>query len=199
LFPASKPNSGRNSTYPCCAVFPSHLCHLYKYGEYPAFGIPVPNRVLRLFGKADSDLFMKGRQCENLGFGIAAFAYYRRVVENHRSDLLNEIMKVCQTVGAPAELLEELDAAKTQISFSKSMEQIKTALPQGLLIDGHNPLNALHGALSVGLHGESDEDCLDNAQAVRLVLSDLVDRIALLKQDNKQLSVAVQRLLAKKV
>lgn len=171
---------------------------VYKYGEYPAFGIPVPNRVLRLFGKADADLFLKGRQCETLGYGIAAFAYYRRVVENHRNDLFEEIIKVCQTVGASEELVAELEAAKKEISFAKSMEKIKTGLPDGLLIDGHNPLNALHGALSVGLHSESDEDCLEYAQAVRLVVSDLVERIALLKQDNKQLSAAVRRLLAKK-
>ncbi len=172
--------------------------NIYKYGELPAFGIPVPNRLLRLFGKEDSNLFMKGRQCENLGYGIAAFAYYRRVVENHRNDLFDEIIKVCQTVGASAELIGELNAAKNEISFSKSMEKIKTGLPEGLLIGGDNPLNALHGALSVGLHNETDEDCLGYAQAVRLVLGDLVDRIALLKQENKKLANAVQRLLAKK-
>lgn len=174
-------------------------CNIYKYGEIPAFGIPVPNRLLRLFGKEDSNLFMKGRQCENLGYGIAAFAYYRRVVENHRNDLFDEIIKVCHTVGASAELIDELDAAKNEISFSKSMGKIRTALPDGLLIDGHNPLNALHRALSVGLHNETDEDCLGDAQAVRLVLGELVDRIALLKQENKNLASAVQRLLEKKV
>lgn len=173
-------------------------CNIYKYGEIPAFGIPVPNRLLRLFGKEDSNLFMKGRQCESLGYGIAAFAYYRRVVENHRNDLFDEIIKVCHTVGASAELIEELNTAKTEISFSKSMGKIKSGLPEGLLIGGHNPLNALHGALSVGLHNETDEDCLDYAQAVRLVLGDLVDRIAQLKQENKNLANAVQRLLAKK-
>lgn len=171
---------------------------LYKYGERPAFGIPVPNRVLRLFGKVDGELFLKGRQCEGLGYGIAAFAYYRRVVENHRNELFDEIIKVCKTVNAPAELLEELAAAKKEISFAKSMEKIKTGLPQGLLIDGQNPLNALHSALSLALHGESDAECLAMAQAVRLVLSDLVERIALLKQENQQLSDAVHRLIAKK-
>ncbi|WHO79758.1 hypothetical protein [Rhizobium leguminosarum] len=170
---------------------------VYKFGEKPQFGIPVPNRVLRLFGK-DAKLFLKGRQCENQGFGIAAFAYYRRVVENHKNDLFDEIIKVCETVNESAELVDELKAAKKQISFAASIDEIKTGLPQGLLIDGHNPLNALHGALSVGLHSESDEDCLQNAQAIRYVLSDLVERIAMLKQDNKELSAAVQRLLAKK-
>jgi hypothetical protein len=170
---------------------------IYKYGELPPFGIPIPNRVLRLFGE-DASVFLKGRQCENLGYGISAFAYYRRVVENHRNDLFEEIIKVSRTVGAPSELIDELQAAKMEISFSKSLDKIKSALPQGLLINGQNPLRALHSALSVGLHDEDDGDCLASARAVRLVLSDLVEKIAILKQDNKQLNDAMQLLLAKR-
>lgn len=170
---------------------------LYKYGELPPFGVPVPNKVLRLFGR-DSGLFLKGRQCENLGYGVAAFAYYRRVVENHKSDILNEIIKVCQTLNASKAVIDELQAAQKEISFTKAVETIKAGLPHGLLINGHNPLLALHGALSVGLHDETDETCLQAAHAVRLVLIDLVEKISLLKQDNKQLSDAVQLLLSKK-
>ncbi|MDK4743382.1 hypothetical protein PH547_31390 [Rhizobium sp. CNPSo 3464] len=170
---------------------------LYKYGELPPFGIPVSNKVLRLFGK-DAVMFQKGRQCENLGYGVAAFAYYRRVVENHKNDIFDEIIKVCRTVSAPEATVNELQQAKGEISFTKAIEAIKSALPQGLLINGHNPLLALHGALSVGLHDESDEDCLEAAHAVRLVLADLVERISLLKQDNRQLNDAVQLLLKKK-
>jgi hypothetical protein len=170
---------------------------LYKYGELPPFGVPVPNKVLRLFGR-DGELFQKGRQCENLGYGVAAFAYYRRVVENHKNDIFDEIIKVCRTVGAAEAIIGELQQAKQEISFTKALEEIKSALPQGLLINGHNPLLALHGALSVGLHDESDAECLEAAQAVRLVLTDMVERIALLKQDNRQLNNAVQLLLKKK-
>jgi hypothetical protein len=170
---------------------------VYKYGELPPFGVPVPNKVLRLFGR-DSKIFLKGRQCENLGYGVAAFAYYRRVVENHKNDILDEIVKVCRTVNAPEEVINELQEAKREIAFAKSIEKVKSALPQGLLINGHNPLLALHGALSVGLHDESDEACLEAAHAVRLVLTDLVEKMSILKQDDKQLNDAVQLLLKKK-
>lgn len=61
----------------------------YKYGELPPFGVPVPNKVLRLFGE-DRVNFIKGRQCENQGLGIGAFAYYRRVVENHKNESLTK-------------------------------------------------------------------------------------------------------------
>ena len=80
---------------------------VYKYGENPPFGTPVPNKLLRLFG-SDGQTFLKGRQCENQGFGVGAFAYYRRVVENHKNDLLEAVIRVCETVGASPELISEL-------------------------------------------------------------------------------------------
>jgi hypothetical protein len=170
----------------------------YKYGEHPSFGVPVPNKVLRLFGE-DRENFIKGRQCENQGLGVGAFAYYRRVVENHKNEIFDAIIGVCETVGASKELIAQLGRAKNKTQFSEAMGEIKTGLPQGLLINGqHNPLTALHRALSVGLHSESDAACLQAAQDVRLVLADLVERMALLRRENKELHRAVQRLIEKK-
>ena len=169
----------------------------YKYGENPPFDVPIPNKVLRLFGDERQN-FLKGRQCENQGLGVGAFAYYRRVVENHKNEIFDEIIKVCETVGAPQPLIEELGSAKQEISLTRAMELIKTALPQGLLIGGHNPLIALHNALSVGLHNESDAKCLEAAHDVRLVLTDLIEKMSLLRQDKSELHGAVQRMIKKK-
>lgn len=167
-----------------------------KYGEIPGFGAPVPNRVLRMFGR-DSALFLKGRQCENQGLGVGAFAYYRRVVENHKNDLIDEIMKACEVIAGTEQLVIELRAAKAAFSFSDSIDMVKAALPASLMIDGRNPLTALHRALSEGLHNESDEDCLKSAGAVRLVLTELINRTHMLKQDNRELNEAMRLLLAK--
>ena len=169
----------------------------YKYGEMPPFGLPVPNKVLRLFGD-DKENFIKGRQCENQGLGVGAFAYYRRVVENHKNEIFEEIIKICETLGASEELIEQLRSAKKEISFTRSIGQIKGELPQGLLINGQNPLLALHNALSIGLHNESDAKCLEAAHDVRLVLTDLIERMSLLRRDKSELDGAVQRLIAKK-
>jgi hypothetical protein len=120
------------------------------------------------------------------------------VVENHKNEIFDEIVKVCETVGASKELIEELGSAKKEIKFTEAMKRIKIALPEGLLINGHNPLLALHRALSVGLHDESDATCLEAAHDVRLVLTELIERMSLLRQDNSELQSAVQRLIAKK-
>jgi hypothetical protein len=64
-----------------------------KFGDLPAFGPPIPSRVISLIGP-DREIFLRGRRAENQGLGIGAFAYYRRVVENQRGRLISDIAKV---------------------------------------------------------------------------------------------------------
>ena len=76
----------------------------YKYGEMPPFGPHTPPRLNKLIGE-DRGLFFKGRRSESQGLGIGAFSYYRRVVENEKNRILDEIIKVSETIGASKELL----------------------------------------------------------------------------------------------
>jgi len=64
-----------------------------------------------------------------------------------------------------------------ETQFSKAIETIKAAIPESLLIDGHNPLTLLHDALSEGLHAQTNEDCLELATSIRVVLTELAERI----------------------
>jgi hypothetical protein len=166
----------------------------YKYGERPPYGPPTPARLIRLFGQ-DREIFLKGRQCENHALGIAAFVYYRRVVENHKNQILDEIIRVSKKIGAPPETLAVLQAAKEEHQFSKALEMVKDAIPQALLINGQNPLTLLHSALSVGLHQQTDETCLELAHGVRVVLIELAERLSQALKDEAELNAAVSRLM----
>jgi hypothetical protein len=170
---------------------------LTKLGEYPLFGLYVPPRTLRLL-QPDAELFKKGVRAESQGYGIGAFAYYRQIVERQRGHLLKEIKKVAARLGATPEILKEYDDAISQFQFAQSIEQIKHGLPQSLLINGHNPLTLLHSALSEGIHAGTDEECLEIAASIRIVLSELANRISEALKDEKQLSDAVNRLSQKK-
>lgn len=64
----------------------------YKFGEIPPYGPHVPSKLIELI-RPDRDLFLQGRRCENQGFGIGAFAYYRRVVENQKIGFSREFSK----------------------------------------------------------------------------------------------------------
>lgn len=167
---------------------------LIKFGEHPPFGPPTPARVIALIG-AERDYYLKGRRSENQGLGIAAFAYYRRVVENQRTRIIDEIIRVAEKLSASDEVLNDLKAAKAETQFSGAVESIKHGIPASLLIDGHNPLLLLHSALSEGLHAQSDAECLELATSIRVVLTDLAERISLALKVEVELNTAVSRLL----
>jgi hypothetical protein len=167
-----------------------------KLGERPPFGPHLSSKVISLIGP-DRELFLSGWRAENQGMGIGAFAYYRRVVENQKNRILDGIIKVAEKLKTPSSTIDSLIHAKEITQFSKSVEEIKGALPDILLIDGHNPLTLLHNALSGGLHELPDDKCLELARAIRLLLTELADRISQVLKDHAELSSALSQLLNK--
>ena len=165
-----------------------------KLGELPAYGPPTPSRLIKLIGP-DRELFLKGRSCENHGLGVGAFTYYRRVVENQKNRILDEILKVSKRISAPADKIKTLETAKEETQFSKSVKTIKGALPESLLVNGQNPLTLLYAALSDGLHDHTDEHCLELAGSIRVVLGELSERLALALKDEAELNHAVNKLI----
>ena len=170
------------------------LCEAYKFGELPHFGPPIPARVLRLI-QPDRELFLSGRRCENQGLGIGAFTYYRRVVENQWTRLVDEIIRVGKAIGASGPSITALESARDEKQFSKAVKNLKDSIPAALLINGHNPLVLLHGALSKGVHNLSDADCLELATSIRVVLVEFAEKLGQALKDEKELSEAVTRLL----
>lgn len=164
-----------------------------KLGEEPAFGPPTPSKAMTLIG-GDRDLFLKGRRCELQGLGVGAFSYYRRVIENQKSRIFNEFIRVLSAVDPSNGIIPELERAKNETQFSTSLDTIKHALPSSLLVNGHNPIQLLHSALSQGLHAESDEDCLQVAGVVRTVLFATAERLGSALRDDTELANAITML-----
>lgn len=166
---------------------------LVKMGEEAAFGPPLPARLQRLV-QHDRDLLVKGYQAEIHGQGIGAFAYYRRVVEDGKDRLIDEIIKVCKKIPGADKFITGLEEAKKQTQFTKAVEQIADAIPDALRIDGHNPLTLLHQAISKSLHSDSDNECLEAAGAIRIVLTEFADRLSQLLKDQAELTEAIKKL-----
>ena len=166
---------------------------VWKFGEMPAFGPPLPARLLRLLGD-DAGLFLKGRIAENQGLGIAAFAYYRRVVENQKGALLDELIRVSKVIGANSDVVAGLEKAKSGFQFAGAVEEVQAAIPPALLINNENPLTLLHNAFSRGLHAGSDAECLNDATAARVVLAEMVRRMADAMKDEAEIKSSVSRL-----
>jgi hypothetical protein len=174
---------------------PSGEC--YKFGELPTYGPPVSPKLIKLIGP-DRDEFLKGRRCENQGLGVGAFIYYRRVLEKQKNRILGEIIKVSEKIGADEEKITLLKSAMTETQFSKALYMAKGAMPESLLINGHSPIMLLHSALSEGVHALTDEQCLELAGSVRVVLGELSERLSQALKDEAELTKALSALMNKK-
>jgi hypothetical protein len=168
-----------------------------KVGELPVFGPHVSKNALELLGE-DVDQFRKGLRAESQGLGIAAAAYYRRVVENQRTHLFDQIIVAAESVNADTRMINKLKHLREHWRFQQSIDEIKDCIPQILLIEGQNPLELLHPVLSDSIHDRSDEEALEIASEIRLVLVNLAERIALAKTQSEALKQAVSKLSARK-
>jgi len=193
--------------YTCrdCDECEKHYCLLFlpiefgngvviKIGEYPELNIKIPTSLPKLLGE-DYHYFIKGLKCEKYGLGLGAYTYYRRVVENQKNRLFGEVLKVAQKLGVKKEMIQTIENAIKEVQFSKAVDMIKDALPESLLIDGHNPFKLLYKALSIGIHNQSDEKCLELAHNIRIVLTDLSERINMALSEKRDLQSAVSSLL----
>lgn len=162
-----------------------------KFGEWPPFGDKPPSRLVELL-KPDQGMLFKALSAEGQGMGIAAFAYYRRIVDRHRNDLFDAFIKVAKAEGAETSIIDTLERAKKETQFSKAMEAIKDAIPHSLYIAGENPLALLYGSYSDGLHDQDDDECLRRAAALRTILYALSERITLALKNEAALKEAVK-------
>jgi len=189
-----------------CGKYKKHFClkslaiddkkngAVLKIGEYPSLHIKLPTNLSKLLGD-DYSNFINGLKCERKGLGIGAYSYYRRVVENQKNSLLEEIKKVLIKLSAKQEMIPKIEQAISENQFSTAIDMVKESLPESLLIDGHNPFKLLHKALSIGIHDETDEKCLEIAHNIRMVLIDLAERIKLALSEQRELKSAVSSLL----
>lgn len=164
-----------------------------KYGDYPTLDAKISGKLLKLIAQ-DRELFLKGYQAERHGLGIGAFGYYRRVVENQKDQILGAIGDAARTLGH-TELVAEIELAKQERQFTNAIDKIKHAIPESLLVGGHDPLKVLHRALSNGLHSKDDSHCLDYAETVREVLGGLAERVARATREEESLRAAIGRLI----
>lgn len=166
----------------------------YKFGELPNFDSLIPSKLISMIGP-DKDLFIKGKRCENQGLGVGAFAYYRRVVENQKNRIFDEVIRALIRINASPNAIQKIENAKSETQFSTAIDSIKDVIPDALLIENHNPLTLLHKALSIGLHNHTDQECLALAHDIRTVLTKFSEKIAEVLKEDRNLDIALSRLM----
>ena len=152
-----------------------------KIGEYPKSELPK-SKALTKFFRNDREEYNKAVVCMANGYGVAAFAYMRRIVEINIIRLLDQIKEGVVEDSSIAISINEL---KITSPMSDRIRIANSALPDYLKPDGFNPLGQIYGLLSDGVHSLSDSECLEMAENIQACLEFLISELATHKQNKE--------------
>lgn len=171
--------------------------YLQKVGQIPAWNIEMDKDLETILGE-NATYYKKGLICESQGYGIGAHAYYRRIVEDVIGELLESIS---EHISSKEELEKYNDAMesvrKTKVTQEK-IEVVKDLLPNSLRPNSVNPLQVLYDELSEGIHYNSDEECLESADAIRVAMTYLANQVMRKRKDHNSFTESIKNLLDKK-
>lgn len=170
---------------------------LMKVGQDPSFMLRAKKEIKKVLPKDLLIFYEKGLLSEYHGHGIAAFSYFRRVLEEIIGDLLELIPDLMSE-----ELKEEKEfelALKEARKTHRAKEKIafvKDLLPSILILDGGiNPLQILYEELSAGMHDKTDEECLIQAEILKTTMNHFIKQLMVRKRDNEKLKANLNKIL----
>jgi hypothetical protein len=149
------------------------LVKVMKVGQYPEPTIAIPDALERNLGKDSATLYKRALICRNVGYGLAAAGYIRRVVEDKTNELIEVVAKFAEAHGVDAKKVEEIRAAANSgAEYTRYEDKLKIAsavFPDSLKVGGKNPLFSLFKLVSEGIHGKNEEECVKIAEATDTV------------------------------
>jgi hypothetical protein len=168
-----------------------------KIGQFPEPSIQTSRKLQERLG-GDIDFYRKGLICRNQGYGIAALAYFRRVVEDKTGELIDTVADLAAAHGISVDDVQKLRAAKNEKSYDKRLEVAATLVPTALLAGGMNPLGTLHDLLSQGIHGLSEDECLQISEDIRDVFEHIFTTLRTQVEDQQSFIEKAKKLAGKR-
>lgn len=166
--------------------------YIQKVGQIPAFEIRPEKEIMNYLIDEDKTNYSKALANLSISYGIGAFAYFRRIIENEIKRLINDIIDFDSTNSE--ELKIAYDNYKKHHQMSNLISSINNYLPDSFKDIGDNPIKLLHDQLSGGIHEYSDETCLNKAVNIDIVLRFTIKKINEEKIEMKDVREAIKGL-----
>ena len=198
---------------PAPSVYITYSCHLcgkrsnyylllvgdnmrIKVGQFPAQSTSIPSTIEKRLGTS-AIFYRRALTCRNEGYGLAAVGYFRRVVEDKRNELVDVVADSAEAMGMSEEDIAKIRAAKSQKVYEEKLKIASQAMPSTMKPDGANPLHALFELLSVGLHTQTEEECLQIADNVHEIFDYLFDSLRAEIEDREAFVAKVKQIVGK--
>lgn len=173
--------------------FEEILANIYieKVGLSPKQNLVLEKSVVKHFDRETNNWYYNAIKSLNQNLGIAAFAYFRRIIEKELQTIVKEISDLNSSDTALKTMYEEF--IKTGQVYS-IYENIYIHLPKSLQALGINPIKTLYQQTSEGLHSLSEEECLERSESINLILNFVIKKI-----NEEKSEILIVREAAKKL
>jgi hypothetical protein len=166
--------------------------YLRKIGQFPAPEIKPNKEINDFLSEEDKGLYKNALMTLQHGYGIGAYAYFRRIIENEIDRI---VQKISELESANKEKISEaIKRHKDLHQKSNLIKAITPYLPASLIEDGDNILLVLYSQLSGGIHSFSDETCLNKASSINTLLIYLIKKINEEKNESGNIKKALKNL-----
>ena len=164
-----------------------------KIGQLPAFEISPDKDLISFLNKEDQDNYRKALICISQNYGIGAFAYLRRIVENEIIRIIQDISKLENSESKNIKFM--LVKYEKNHQMTKLIDGIYNFLPNSLKSLGNNPIKVLHSQLSGGIHEFSEDECFSKAEHIDTLLRFVIKKINEESSDVKSARDALKNLI----
>jgi len=148
-----------------------------KVGQWPPWSIDIAPDIAKSLG-SDLDPFKKGLVCLGQGYGLAACAYFRRVLENRVDSILELLERYLATDPSTEKDAAEVAALRNGKVADVKLQKASALVPTSLAVAGHNPIRLLYELLSKGVHSLSEDECSELAHEISGTMTYVLTELA---------------------
>jgi hypothetical protein len=156
-----------------------------KIGQYPPYEITPDKDLIGFLTEEDQGNYKKALICRSQDYGIGAFAYLRRIVENEMLRIVEDLSRIDKPESKQIKAL--LETFRTNHIMTNLIDGIYAYLPASLQSLGDNPLKVLYSQLSGGIHEFSEEECSEKASTIDTLLKFVVKKV---NEENSEVRAA---------
>jgi hypothetical protein len=170
---------------------PDGNIHFRKVGQYPAFEIKPDTELIKYLSDEDRDCYKKALVCLSQNYGIGAFAYLRRIVQNEIEKIVVDLSKIDRPESD--KIKDLISAYRKDHQMEKLISGIGPYMPNSFSGLGENPVKFLYSQLSGGIHEFTEDVCAEKADSINTVLTFVIKRLNDEKSELKKVRDALKR------
>jgi hypothetical protein len=142
----------------------------WKVGQVPELQEWIEPNLNTALGQS-KNLYRKAIRSRSFGFGIGAVSYLRRIIED-TTELLMDLLREEKWEEWSAQEREQFEQARKTYQYSQKIDYAAgKILPPKAFANGRDSFAALHDVTSSGLHGKTEEECLQIFDRCNLIFT----------------------------